>query len=323
MPTEIDWAPSVRIITVLFDGQRSRAVTRSCYLRPRQKFLTLNVSTDKSEYEPGEECVAVVTATDSQGNVVPQAEISLGVVDEAIYDLQRDPTPDLQKYFFEYELPYLCRGHYDTTAPATDTLWYWRGPRYGWGYLPHTEWLRGRSAMSRYGAGMYACGSAARRGTPTRRDFRSTAHWVADLVTDQRGQARTTFRLPDNMTDWRMGYWTRIDNQNSMGVPVELRCPFLDHRLVEFAFQLPVEYLIRDGWLKWVLRRAMRDHLPAEIVWRRRKMGFPFPLRTWLLRRKPLLLSALGSLDCPFVDGRKLEAHYDEMLQRSPAGAAR
>jgi len=62
-----------------------------------------------------------VTATDAYGNAVPRAKISLGVVDEAIYDLCEDPTPDLQKYFFEYHLPYLCSGRYDTRAPATDT----------------------------------------------------------------------------------------------------------------------------------------------------------------------------------------------------------
>jgi asparagine synthase (glutamine-hydrolysing) len=151
----------------------------------------------------------------------------------------------------------------------------------------------------------------------------------------RRPPARDAFRLPegvrsragpaddisgllrDNMTDWRMSYWVRIDNQNSMGVPVELRCPFLDYRLVEYAFRLPLEYLIHDGWLKWILRRSMAPHLPPEIVWRRRKMGFPFPLPGWLRRRKAPLLSMLTSLDCPFVDVRRLHDHYDEMLARN------
>jgi len=120
------------------------------------------------------------------------------------------------------------------------------------------------------------------------------------------------------MTDWRMSYWVRIDNQNSMGVPVELRCPFLDHRLVEYAFRLPLEYLIHDGWLKWILRRAMAPHLPADIVWRRKKMGFPFPLLSWLARRKPELLRALDSLDCPFVDMPALRQAYDPLRAGNP-----
>jgi asparagine synthase (glutamine-hydrolysing) len=124
--------------------------------------------------------------------------------------------------------------------------------------------------------------------------------------------------LRENMTDWRMSYWVRLDNQNSMGVPVELRCPFLDHRLVEYAFRLPLEYLIHDGWLKWILRRAMVPHLPPEVVWRRRKMGFPFPLRSFLARRKPELLRALASLDSPYVDLPALCLGYDSLQAGNP-----
>ncbi len=53
-------------------------------------------------------------------------------------------------------------------------------------------------------------------------------------------------KLDQNMKCWRMNYWLRQDNQNSMGIPIELRSPFLDHRLVEFSFSLPFEYLIRN-----------------------------------------------------------------------------
>jgi asparagine synthase (glutamine-hydrolysing) len=54
-------------------------------------------------------------------------------------------------------------------------------------------------------------------------------------------------RMIDYMSHWLMNYWLRIDNQNSMGVPLELRLPFLDYRVVEFGFTLPLEFLIRDG----------------------------------------------------------------------------
>jgi asparagine synthase (glutamine-hydrolysing) len=42
-------------------------------------------------------------------------------------------------------------------------------------------------------------------------------------------------------------------------VPIEIRAPFLDYRVVEFAFGLPISYFIRDGWLKWILREAMKE----------------------------------------------------------------
>jgi asparagine synthase (glutamine-hydrolysing) len=117
-------------------------------------------------------------------------------------------------------------------------------------------------------------------------------------------------RLIANMQEWRMNYWLRIDNQNSMGVPIELRSPFLDHRLVELAFELPVTYLIRDGWLKWIVRYAMQDRLPASVVWRKRKMGFPFPLSSWLLQNKELFCGRISEIDCPYIDSKVFVNNY-------------
>jgi asparagine synthase (glutamine-hydrolysing) len=121
-----------------------------------------------------------------------------------------------------------------------------------------------------------------------------------------------------NMDTWLIPYWTRIDNQNSMGVPVELRCPFLDHRVVELGFRLPVEYFIQDGWTKWILRVALNDDLPESVAWRREKMGFPFPLSDWLGQSRSHLMSALADLDCPFVDFESLRDNYERLRQVDP-----
>lgn len=71
----------------------------------------------------------------------------------------------------------------------------------------------------------------------------------------------------------------------AMGVSLETRVPFLDHRLVEFAMQLPLEYKLRDGQTKWPLRQILYRHVPRELV-ERPKMGFGIPLHDWL--RGPL-----------------------------------
>jgi asparagine synthase (glutamine-hydrolysing) len=63
----------------------------------------------------------------------------------------------------------------------------------------------------------------------------------------------------------------------SMATSIELRVPFLDHRLVEYAATTPSRYKIRGGDTKFILKRAMRGQLPPRIV-QRRKMGFPTPL---------------------------------------------
>ena len=67
-----------------------------------------------------------------------------------------------------------------------------------------------------------------------------------------------------------------------MAFGVEARVPFLDHRLVEFCFRQDSSMLIRDGWTKWMLRKAMEGSVPASISWRRDKVGFETPETAWL-----------------------------------------
>jgi asparagine synthase (glutamine-hydrolysing) len=66
-----------------------------------------------------------------------------------------------------------------------------------------------------------------------------------------------------------------------MANSVEERLPLLDRRIAEFAFSLPAHMKLREGEEKWVLRQAVRDLLPAEIV-RRKKQGFSTPVGSWL-----------------------------------------
>lgn len=67
----------------------------------------------------------------------------------------------------------------------------------------------------------------------------------------------------------------------TMANALELRVPFLDHKLVEFAAQLPESMKLENGVGKVLLRRVMQDILPERIL-HRTKMGFPVPMQTWL-----------------------------------------
>ena len=85
-----------------------------------------------------------------------------------------------------------------------------------------------------------------------------------------------------------------------MAHSVEVRPPFLDHRIVEFAARLPASLKIRGTQQKFVLKELMKDKLPPAIL-QRKKIGFDIPAHEWL--RGPLrslLVDALhhGAAEC-------------------------
>jgi asparagine synthase (glutamine-hydrolysing) len=83
---------------------------------------------------------------------------------------------------------------------------------------------------------------------------------------------QTTTQLPE---------FLRYADRNSMAFSREVRLPFLDHRLVEFAFGLPMDLLLHSATTKVVLREAMRGIVPDQILDRKDKLAYAPPQRQW------------------------------------------
>ncbi|MGQ9632869.1 MAG: asparagine synthase (glutamine-hydrolyzing) [Bryobacteraceae bacterium] len=114
-----------------------------------------------------------------------------------------------------------------------------------------------------------------------------------------------------------------ITDRVSMAHSLEVRVPFLDKRVVEFALELPSHWKIHRGREKRILAEIARRHLPSAIA-ARRKQGLGYPARLWM--REPLRrLAREILLDCrrdgPF-DGAGLEEHLKQ-AERHPHWASR
>jgi asparagine synthase (glutamine-hydrolysing) len=96
-----------------------------------------------------------------------------------------------------------------------------------------------------------------------------------------RGADSLKSRLYADLTMGHLQELLRYTDRNAMAVSVEVRLPFLDHRLVEFCMRLPTSHLFRDATSKRVLRRAMRGVVPDPILDRTDKVGFATPWTTW------------------------------------------
>ncbi len=186
-----DMQPNVFISAVLASDGSFYSSTATVRVPVTDAFLKVAITADKAKYLPGEKGKLEIAVTDVNGKGVP-AELGVGVIDEAIYLVRSDDTPDIRGFY------YGTRGNlvgYNTSE--------------GFSFEVQTLVLAGakpETTEARFAQNKEDSAKAAAPGdnpnTP-RKDFRDTALWVPNLVTDENGRATLEVSYPDNLTTYR------------------------------------------------------------------------------------------------------------------------
>ncbi|MCP4748621.1 MAG: asparagine synthase (glutamine-hydrolyzing) [Desulfobacteraceae bacterium] len=125
------------------------------------------------------------------------------------------------------------------------------------------------------------------------KSFLQNKRWLKNQAGDTLTQAFVhdmNFYLPDDLLK-------KVD-MASMKTSLECRAPFLDHRLVQLSLTIPPNLKLKNDRLKYILKKALCDHLPSQII-ERPKTGFGAPINSWLKGElKEMVFDLLGGKSC-------------------------
>lgn len=187
VPIEARFAPNVYLnVAYVKDGEMYMH-DRLLSVPARSKFLDIEVLADKKEYKPGDTAHYTLLARNSDKSPASGAELSMGVVDEAIYSVKPDQTRDIRKAFY---------GRRFNQVQTTFTISYY--------FKGHSGEKPLNIAANKRAYQLADFKNEAQYAEPTvRKDFRDTSFWQPDIVTGADGKATVEVKLPDNLTTWR------------------------------------------------------------------------------------------------------------------------
>lgn len=179
--------PNLYVTAIVVHDDQVMTAQKSLKVPLVERTLTITATPAKTQYEPGDKASYDVLAVDSAGKPV-QADLSFGVVDEALYSVRPDTTPDIVSSFYPKRYVYL--------QPQTSFEFYFEGeagtksPMLADAGLYHP-----RMAQVKPGSDLVV--------PKIRKAFPDTAYWNPNVRTGADGRARVEFNFPDALTTWR------------------------------------------------------------------------------------------------------------------------
>ncbi len=187
VPIEAGYAPDVYLnVTYVKDGEMYTQEQRLS-VPARDKMLNIEIISNKSEYKPRETASYTVLARNADGSPAAGAEISLGVVDEAIYSVSPETAGNIRKEFYGRRYNSV-ETHFSIAYSFT-------------GFAGDKPMELARNKPSYQLADFKNEGDLVE--PMVRKQFKDTAFWQPAALTDADGRATMKVRLPDNLTTWR------------------------------------------------------------------------------------------------------------------------
>lgn len=156
----------------------------------------------------------------------------------------------------------------------------------------------------------------------TMQDFRQGAHDVfAAHLADCDAKASLDRMLYVDSKLWLPDYLLLRGDKLTMANSLEARLPLLDHKFVEFAARLPVNYKLRGKTRKYLLKQVAAELLPPEII-HRKKQGFPIPIDQWLRHEARSLMHDNLSRETLERRGLFNPAFVERLMQQHESGFA-
>jgi len=159
-----------------------------------------------------------------------------------------------------------------------------------------------------------------RNGFPTREDSQYRLELFQKLYSRAQHCSELNQMLAVDLQAWLPDDLLVKADKMTMAASIELRVPFLDHKVVEFAGRLPCRLKVRNGQTKYLLKQLMKERLPTKIL-HARKRGFPVPLRKWF---RTNLYGAARSwlLDSPLIGEFFVKGEIEKLLEVHHRGTA-
>ncbi|HLL77164.1 MAG TPA: MG2 domain-containing protein [Pyrinomonadaceae bacterium] len=187
IPIEARYAPNVFLAVTYVRGGEMHTGEASIVVPPRDKLLKLEIIPDKNELKPRETVSYTIVARDGDGKPAANAEVSLGVVDEAIYSVRGENMGDIRRDFYGRR--------YNEVNTAFSTNFTFTG------YAGTKPIQLAQTKRTNQLADLKNESDLVE--PLVRKIFKDTAYWQPAVLTNAEGKATVKVELPDNLTTWR------------------------------------------------------------------------------------------------------------------------